>query len=225
MAEHRGVPVREFDLRRVKISAFEVEPVHETGLRNRTVYAFEQGTGTTHETRTLAQADPPSRLRVQWASHSGDTGSYEAPNPAPRSTRSTWAAWGAGIGAGVGGFVGMHVGRNLGSAAGGWGSQLGESLGGYVGAGVGAVAGAGLGALAGYFAAPTPRYDAGHKLPKQMGGAGHLMENIVGQNPQINRGNYLEGRPTFDIWRRGENEMAAALKHSGGGQVTHKAYR
>lgn len=43
--------------------------------------------------------------------------------------------------------------------------------------------------------------DAGHIRSNQNGGFGDEIITVFPQNPQINRGNYLQGEPTYDLWR------------------------
>jgi hypothetical protein len=60
--------------------------------------------------------------------------------------------------------------------------------------------------------APGQSWDAGHILGRQSGGSGVHNSNIFPQNPQINRGNSLNGQPTYDLWRRPENDINAQIR-------------
>lgn len=58
------------------------------------------------------------------------------------------------------------------------------------------------------------RADAGHIRGRQNGGLGDDNVGVFSQNPQQNRGNYLDGEPTRDIWRAHEDEQRR-LRESG----------
>jgi hypothetical protein len=51
------------------------------------------------------------------------------------------------------------------------------------------------------------RADAGHIRGRQNGGFGNQNAGVFGQNPQQNRGNYLNGQPTRDLWRQHEDNQ------------------
>jgi hypothetical protein len=62
------------------------------------------------------------------------------------------------------------------------------------------------------------RWDAGHLLGRQNGGLGDVNAGVFPQNPQINRGNRLNGKPTRDTWRAHEDVFHSAVEGSGRGQ-------
>jgi hypothetical protein len=51
------------------------------------------------------------------------------------------------------------------------------------------------------------RWDAGHIVGAQHGGYGHDPAAVFPQNAQYNRGNSYNGTPTYDDWRRHENNI------------------
>jgi RHS repeat-associated protein len=73
--------------------------------------------------------------------------------------------------------------------------------------------------------APGRRWDAGHLLGRQNGGAGHLVDEVFPQNPAINRGNYLNGQPTRQLWREHEDAFHDAVGADGEGQWVVKLYK
>jgi hypothetical protein len=54
---------------------------------------------------------------------------------------------------------------------------------------------------------PGQRADAGHIRGRQNGGFGNQNAGVFAQNPQQNRGNYLNGQPTRDLWRQHEDNQ------------------
>lgn len=56
--------------------------------------------------------------------------------------------------------------------------------------------------------------DAGHIRSNQNGGFGDQTATVYAQNPQVNRGNYIDGAPTFDLWR-GLEELEHSLHNAG----------
>lgn len=56
--------------------------------------------------------------------------------------------------------------------------------------------------------------DAGHIRSNQNGGYGDEINTVFPQNPQINRGNYLHGEPTYDLWK-GFEKLEHDLNASG----------
>lgn len=214
-------PNKTHKLRNVDINVFSIQPDRETTLRGRTAYGIDRGTGTTSETRTAAQSNVPTRVEAIYHTNQGRTGRYGADNPPPQQRPGiSWTSWGAGIGAVAGAYFGETMARNALSGVMAESGALATST---MGGALGGMVGAGLGAIADYITAP--RYDAGHMRPRQLGGAGHLDEAVFGQNPQINRGNHLNGQPTYDMFRRGENTLTDQMRQDGGGQLTFKTYR
>jgi hypothetical protein len=51
------------------------------------------------------------------------------------------------------------------------------------------------------------RADAGHIFGNQYGGFGNQTASVFPQHPQTNRGNYYQGEPTRDLWRKHEDEV------------------
>lgn len=67
-------------------------------------------------------------------------------------------------------------------------------------------------------------WDAGHALPKQIGGMGHLSNHVFPQSPPVNQGNnnanynIVPGASNFLLWRTYENNFANRVLFSGHGR-------
>jgi hypothetical protein len=66
------------------------------------------------------------------------------------------------------------------------------------------------------------RWDAGHSLGRQNGGKGNVKKNVFPQNPQINRGNYFQGKKTFKMWRSIEDQFHDSVENNHHGVWTMK---
>jgi len=66
------------------------------------------------------------------------------------------------------------------------------------------------------------RWDAGHSLGRQNGGKGDVKKNVFPQNPQINRGNYFQGKKTFGLWRSIEDQFHESVENNDHGVWTLK---
>jgi hypothetical protein len=56
------------------------------------------------------------------------------------------------------------------------------------------------------------RWAAGHTFARQNGGPGNVNSGVFPQNSQINSGNSYNGTPTYDTWRRHEQNINTALR-------------
>ena len=200
-----------------EVRVVDVAPTSSMTMRSgRQVHHFPDGTGTTHETRALAQEGiHPSRIDIHYETPAGTVGHYGAPNPEPRRTLSL-PAWTA-AGAAVGGFIGNYLGRaadNSFPALQGLGSQLGTAA----GVAIGGMVGWGISNLS------RESWHAGHLIPNAAGGSGGDAQNIVGQHPQTNMGH----GGLYPQWRGPETQMGQDMRRDGGMHFEahlHDAYK
>lgn len=191
-------------------------PSYVTQTRRATHYSYSAGTGTTHESREAAQQNVPSSVRNSWLTGSGESGSWGVDNPPPQRRGPSWASIGTAFGGAVGFAVSTSVGDVIEQAA---SSVFGPTTGRAarqiatpISTSVGALLGYGVGRMADYFT--RPRYDAGHTRSNAIGGLGDNPDTVFGQNPQINRGNRLNGQPTFGLHRQHERDEVRAVRRS-----------
>lgn len=188
-----------------EVRVAEITPTSTMIMRSgRQVHHFPAGSGTTSQTRALAQQNPhPSRIDIHYETHAGTVGHYGAPNPEPRRALSatTWTAAGTVVGAAIGAQVGRFASSHI---------PYVQDYASYAGAAVGGLIGGMIGRGISNFS--QEYWHAGHLIPNAAGGSGADARNIVGQHPQTNMGH----GGLYPLWRGPETQMGRDMRRDGG---------